>query len=343
MRYVVIVLALCVAALPLRAQETVASANLPESVLLEGMTLFLQDYNRCSAAAYSIQLSYFTTSDYQANVLRLNPHTEDVSVRLDEMVTAAEEVGLKGVVRYGGTIEMLKTLLAAGFPVLIENEYYEGPNGFDDWSSHNRVAIGYDEATQEIIFYDSLLSNNTTPLVRRKYADVLQRWRAFNNDYLVLYKPEDEAKVQAALGPMWDATANAEWVLEKAEAEIAGENRDSFAVYNKGWALTKLGRYEEAVEAFDLAQRIGLPWRFFWYEFTIFDAYLATGRYDEVEKLVRATLVGTPGVEELYYYIALAYEGRGNQERALANLEAALYRNRFFRAAQEKYEDLKGS
>lgn len=346
MRYMLMVLIALIMTLPALAQndaQSVAAAPLPASVQLEGVSLFWQDYNRCSAAAYSIQLSYFMESDYHENIKRLNPHIEDVSVRVEEMVEAAEEVGLKGIVRRGGTVETLKSLLAAGFPVLIENEYYEGANGWKDWTSHNRVAIGYDDATRDLLFYDSLLSTRESPIVRRKYEDIEARWRAFNHDYLVLYRPEEEEKLIATLGDMWDEQKNAAWVLERAEADIAGASRDSFALYNKAWALLQLGRTAEAVDFYDQARALGLPWRFFWYDFSALEAYLAVGRYETVKEIVRATLDGAQGIEELYYYIALAYEAEGETDRAIANLEAALFRNRFFSAAQKKLNDLKDS
>jgi tetratricopeptide (TPR) repeat protein len=304
-----------------------------------------QDLNRCSAAAFTIQLSGYDefTGDYTAVMRRLNPNPEDVSVRVEEMVEMAKDYGLNGIVRRGGTVELMKQLLYAGFPVLIENSYYDGAGGFKDWMSHNRVLVGYDDAAGVFLIKDSLLGNGDDKLgVRMKYEDVDERWRDFNRDYLVLYRPSQEAALQAVLGPQWDATYNAEWVLQQAAADEAAGKKDSFTTYNRGWALLQLGRTEEAVATFDQAMSVGLPWRFFWYDFSVFEAYLKVGRYDDVINLVQKTIAGTKGIEEMYYYAALAYLAQGNTDRAKANLEAALYRNKFFTEAQTKLDELNG-
>lgn len=346
-RSVATLICLLLIVIPAAAQEIVVTpeeipTDLPASAYINGLDMIWQDVNRCSAAALTIQLSYFDefTDDYNTIMRRLNPNAEDVSVRIEEMITVAAEYGLKGIVRRGGTIIMLKKLVVAGFPVLIENSYYDGAGGYNDWMSHNRVLVGYDDATQEFLFLDSLLGNGEDEKGKRlNYGDVDERWRAFNRDYLVLYRPEQETALQAVLGPQWDDTYNVMWTLQQNESELNTERADSFTLFNKAWALLQLGRYDEAAATYDAARNLGLPWRMFWYEFGALEAYLAVGRYDDVITIVRNTLQNAPGVEELYYYIALAYYGQGNTERAVANLEAALFRNRFFTEAQVKLNE----
>ncbi|MCL4251209.1 MAG: hypothetical protein KJ065_23875 [Anaerolineae bacterium] len=331
------------------AQENVTTAMnapLPGAVRLEGVLPVYQDVNRCSAAALTIQLSYFTgTRPYDEVIRALNPNSEDVSVRLDEMARyAADAYGLQGVIRYGGTLDMLKALVAAGFPVLIENVYYDGAGGFNDWLSHNRVVMGYDDALQEIYTFDPLLGNGPDDTGRPiPYADIDSRWRPFNRDMLVLYRPEDEAKVQQALGQHWDSTFNLEWALSLSEQELAGDSPDSFSLFNMGETLVMLGRYEEAADAFDRARAIGLPWRITWYQFGPFEAYLAVGRYDDVIALARETIAGTQGVEEVYYYAARAYEATGDLLRAEANYEVAVWRNRYYTEAAQALARLRGT
>jgi Tfp pilus assembly protein PilF len=57
------------------------------------------------------------------------------------------------------------------------------------------------------------------------------------------------------------------------------------------------------------------------------------GRYDDVIMLARSVIDSTPGVEEVYYYAALAYQAQGDLMRAKANLEVAVLRNPSFTAA----------
>ena len=336
-----------------RAQDAVVGAgertvitleNLPERVLLSGLDMIWQDPNRCSAAALTIQLSYYRDGmNYWETIRYLNPREEDMSVRLDEMIAYGETFGLRGIERTGGTFDMLKLLVANGFPVLIENVYYNGNDVDLDWTSHNRVITGYDDARGILYAFDSVLGNGDDGAGREfEYAFIEDRWRPMMRDYLVLYEPEDEAFLQAVMGPQWDVQYNAEWTLQQVQADLNGELPDSFDKYNLGTALVALGRYEEAAQAFDEARAIGFPRQMLWYQFGPLEAYLQVGRYQDVMALTRNVIADAPGVEEMYYYIARAYLGEGNTERAIANLEAAIWRNPNFAAANELLAELRG-
>lgn len=344
-------LALCLmlmlaSVMPLNAQTEALSESmsLPPAVRLDGLTLVYQDVNRCSAAALAIQLSYFEdTLAYSEAIRFLNPHAEDVAVRLDEMVAFARSRGLGAIERIGGTPEMLKALIANDFPVLIENSYYDGPNYYRDWMSHNRVIMGYDDAAGMFYSYDPLLGAGEDRLGRPiPYNDIETRWRPFNRDYMVVYRLEDEDRLRAVMGDHWDVVYNTEFALAQSQAEIDSGNVDSFTYFNLGSSLALLGRHEEAADAFDRARANGLPWRMFWYQYGIFEAYYHTGRYDDMIALARDVIAGTPGVEEVYYYAGLAYEAQGDFVRARGNYEVALWRNPGLFAASAGLARLRG-
>lgn len=341
---VVLVLAL---ALPARAQEA-----LPSSVRLEGLSMVWQDINRCSAAAFTIQLSYWIEEpvNYREVIGRMNPNPRDLSVRVEEMVEIAQErYGLMGVVRRGGTLELMKALVAAGFPVLVENSYYEGGNATRDWMSHNRVLMGYDDALQEFYFFDSLLGNGPDRRGRAfTYEDFDRRWLAFNRDYVVLFPPERAATVQLILGDMWDEEANARFVIEQAQADLAtltSRMDRAFALLNLAYGYFHTGQLEAAVTAVDEALALNaLPWRYFWYEFAALDIYVAAERYGDVQRIVSNTLAGLPGVvEELYYYAGVVAEAQGDTRRALNNYRAAVQGNLYYIAASDALRALEAS
>lgn len=325
------------------ADNTILPAP-PASMRLPGLRAVYQQVNRCSAAALTIQLSYFGWEGTYDDVIRgLNPHAEDVAVRLDEMIGFVEPFDLRAVERIGGTNEILRSLVAAGFPVLIENSYYDGPGGFQDWMGHNRVVMGYDDALQVFYTFDSLLGNGDDGQGRPiPYDDMDVRWKAFNRDYLVLYRPEEEARLQAVLGDDWDATLNAEWALEQSLAELETESADSFTLFNLGSSLALLGRYEEAAAYFDQARTLGLPWRMLWYQYGPFESYYQMGRYEDVLQLAREVIAGTPGVEEVYYYAGRAYEALGDAQRAESNYQVAMMRNLNYAEAGAALASLRG-
>ncbi|MBZ0307978.1 MAG: C39 family peptidase [Anaerolineae bacterium] len=317
---------------------SVRAQEIPSEVRLEGLDMLWQQYNRCSATALYMQLSYYDYAGSATDIVRwLNPYEEDYSVRLEEMIRFAETQGLRGIARTGGTRDLMQSLVAGGFPVLVENAYWHR-NDNDDWMSHNRILMGYDNSS--FYFYDPLLGPGDDHRgYAIRYEEFDGRWRDFNRDYLVIYRPEEEARLQAILGEHWSAESNAARTLEQAQTEVSS-HADAFSYYNLGSAQVVLGDYAAAVQSFDQARALGLPWRMFWYRFEIFDAYLQVGRYEDVIALVYHTLENTTQIQEMYYYIGRAYEGQGNTERALANYYAALARNANYPEAQAAIDAL---
>lgn len=311
------------------------------SNVLTGFSLVWQQYNRCATAALTIQLSYFDWDGrYDQVIAALNPHEEDVSVRMDEMAAFAEAQGLGAVVRTGGTLDTVRALIDAGFPLLVENVHYEGPN---DWMSHNWVIVGYDDDAGAVLAFDPRLGAGPDLTGRPVLYDEFDtHWQPFNRNYLVLYHPDDEAALMAALGDDGDITANAERTLAQAEAEFDADNTDAFALFNMASALVDLGDYEQAAALYDDALSRELPWRMLWYQFGPFEAYLQTGRYDDVIALAQGVNATTPGVEEMYYYTGRAYAGLGDTARAADFFEVALFRNRHYTAAETALAELEG-
>lgn len=323
-------------------QFSSVAQSLPPSAQLTGLRMVYQNVNRCAPAALTIQLSYFPqfTGRYNDLIRRLTPSAQDVSVRIEEMVAVAEEYGLHGVVRRGGTLDLLKRLVAAGYPVLIENVYYDGANGWRDWMSHNRVMMGYDDAKQEAYFYDSLLGDGGGQGYAIAYPELDERWKPFNRDYLVVYTPDQAAEVQALLGDDWHEPDNHARVLVQALADLDRQPQDVFALYNRGWAELQIGLFEQAASTFDQALALGLPWRFLWYDYSPFEAYLQVGRYQDVIELGADVFTYAPGVEEVHYYVGQAYEALGDAKRAQSRYELALSLNRYFSPAQSALEKL---
>lgn len=328
-----------------QAQEPAAPAvsippDLPPEVRLQGLKMMWQQYNRCSPTALYIQLSYFNYAGSATDIIRwLNPYNEDKSVRLEELIAFAETQGLRGIARTGGSFELMQRVLAAGFPILVENAYWHR-NDNNDWMSHNRIMMGYDSGS--FYFYDPLLGpGDDQNGYGIRYEEFDRRWRDFNRNFMILYHPEQEAELQAALGEHWDPQANARFTLAQAQAETESQ-QDMFSYYNLGAAHLALGEIEAASAAFDRARAMGMPWRMHWYRFEMMEAYLAAGRYDDVIALVYEVLENADEIQEAYYYIGKAYEGQGNIERARANYFAALARNANYPEAQAAIDALAG-
>lgn len=309
---------------------------------LTGFRWVKQDWNNCGPANITMALSYYgwqQSMDYAASFLR--PDREDKNVSPSEMVAfVREQSQVRALTRIGGDMELLKQLINAGFPVVVETvldaEAY-------DWIGHYETIVGYDDTAGAFYIYDSFIGTGEDGLGRPDpYEKFDQNWQDFNRAFIVLYRPEEEALVARILGERADVTRAAEIAAEKAQAEARANPNDAFAWYNLGSALTQLGQYEQAANYFDVARRLNtLPWRLTLYTFDIFEAYFNVGRYDDVLALVEANkLNGGQYVEETYYWQGRVLAAQGNTTQAAASFRQALARNPRFAAAQTALDQL---
>ncbi|MEL7673794.1 MAG: C39 family peptidase [Chloroflexota bacterium] len=316
---------------PLVAPTTVP---LPPAARLGNIRYEEQGWNNCGPTTMTMALSYFGWSQNQYTAANwMKPHTEDKNVSPWQMVRFVHDnTGLKALYRYGGTIELVKRLVAAGFPVVIEKGFQ--PAG-EDWMGHYLLVMGYDDSQQRFLAYDSYLGNGSGNGLPHPYSIFDENWRHFNRVFIVVYEPSREMELRNALGGYADPAYGYQIALETARAEAAQNNGDKWAWFNMGTAYTLLNEYENAAIAYDQAFQLQLPWRMLWYQFGPYEAYFRTGRFEDVLLLADTNRNITPYVEETYYWKGVVYAAQGDTQAALRELDRALYYNKNFVPAQE--------
>jgi hypothetical protein len=318
------------------------------SVTLSGLRHEHQGWNNCGPATLAMALSYWGQELTQNDTApMLKPDPEDKNVSLWEMEQVVRGLGLGAMARVGGSVGQIKTLIQAGFPVIVETWYVRDAH---DQLGHYRLIVGYDDPAQEFITYDSLHG----PDVAIGYRELDELWRVFNRAYLVIYALEEWESVAEALGTdVYDA-AMYEEALEVARIEAVSAppacvayadcaDWVMFSWFNMGSSLTSLGRHAEAVEAYDRARQQGLHYRMLWYQFGPYESYYAVGRYDDVIALADATLATTDNLEESYYWRGMARLAQGDVEGARADFEAALHYHENWSPAVDMLARIQGS
>ncbi len=318
---------------------------LPISYRLNNVRYEAQTWNNCGPATLTNALSFF---GYQSNQRRaaewLKPNYEDKNVspwQMERFVNEhVPELAVFALVRMNGTLELLKRLIANDFPVIIEKGYDPEPQRLG-WMGHYLLIIGYDDRASQFTTHDSYIGANTP----YRYDYIEKMWQHFNYTYLVLYPANRYERLRQLLGDDIDERQNAINALERARAQAIANERDAFAWFNMGTSFLALGMPREAAVAYDQARNYGLPWRMLWYQFGPFEAYYQVGRYDDMIALAQANLNDGGGqyVEETYYYGGLARAAKGERERALANLNAAIQFNPNFTPAVEARRQLLGN
>jgi hypothetical protein len=289
--------------------------------------------NNCGPASLSFMLRFWGWNGDQNTVGSvLHPSPEDKNVMPEELAQfAADRSELEVLLRTGGSLDDLRGLIAAGFPVMVEmgltvEEYHLG------WMGHYSLLAGYDDKTREFLAQDSYRGQD----FHWEYDFLLQNWRAFNFTYLVTFPPDRENEVKAVLGPNADPSVNLvnTLALARRETQTLGGGSLTFAFFNLGSSLTALGKYAEAAAAFDQARALGLPWRFLWYQIGPYTAYYSSGRYQDVITLAEETLSQQLNLEESWYWRGMARMALGDRKGAVADWREALARHPGYSPAQ---------
>lgn len=322
----------------------------PLQTRIENVVHHMQEWNNCGPATTAMALSVFGEEWEQVETANyLKPNSEDRNVTPDEIAHFARtQTDVGAVSRVNGDLDLLKALIAHGFPVIIEVGLDPpGEVAWLEWYGHYLLAAGYDDNTQALWVYDSLIWDSIDPLLANgpegraySYDDLEIYWPQFNGAFVIFYEEEREAELISIVGETWDETRMWEQALIDAQSALINEQENAFSWFNLGSAYTKVGKYEEAVKAFDKARSIGLPWRMMWYQFGPYEAYYAVGRHDDVRLLANTTLAERPYFEESFYWRGLSSLALGAEGSARADFLAANEFNPWFAPAADKLIEL---
>lgn len=295
----------------------------PTSYRLDGVSFFRQGWNNCGPANLAMGLSFFNWTGTQEDTANwLKPNREDKNVTPQQMVDYVNKfTNLRAAWRMAGSLEQLQWLVGNNFVVIVESGYE--PRG-EGWFGHYETVVAYDQNRRTVTVYDSYLGRASRPSIVYGETQFDNNWRTFNRNYIVIYPPNRETELIKYLGGDWYERTNRGRAVQIAQQEASEEPNNPFLWFNLGTSLTSIGRYEEAVVAFERAFNIGLPYRMMWYQFQPYEAYLQTGRFDEVLALANNTLKTTRYVEETYYYRGRAYEMMGDNAAARVEYDNAL-------------------
>ncbi|MBP6209993.1 MAG: C39 family peptidase [Anaerolineales bacterium] len=334
---------------------TATFAPVPASVILPGVIYVDQHerWNYCGPANLTMALNFWGWKGNRDDVAKVvKPGSGDTRVnfidrgKADKNVMPYEMVDFvnenteyRALVRLGGDEALIKRLIAAGFPVVVEKGYYErDTTGKISWLGHYLFTTGYDDAQGGFIVQDAYTKPGKN--IVSKYNDYQDGWRAFNYIFMVVYPAGREEEMLTALGPWVDETWAAQHALEMAEKEIKTlkGNNLFFAWFNKGTSHVALREYADAAVAYDQAfatyaewdtKTQDRPYRIMWYQTGPYFAYFYSGRYQDVINLANTTLTDPASKQERTLEESLLWRGRayyqiGDTESAVRDYRTTL-------------------
>lgn len=296
-------------------------APLPAQASIASPPFEYQTPNNCGPAVLSMALHIYGWEGDQGDIAEfIKPNIKDRNVNPEELryYVRTQAGWLNLEYRVGGGIELLKRLLAANYPVMVESVTSLDPNDalFPDddlWAAHYLLLTGYNDSAQTFTIQDSYRGADMTI----SYSKLEEEWKPFNNLYIVMYFPEFEEEMKALLASDWDPDLNRQNTLAASQAAAAINPADAFAWFNYGSNLTYFERYEEAALAYDKAREIGLPLRMFRYQFGPFLAYFHSGRNDDLLVLTKYAIDITNMSEETWLWYGYGLYRKGDNAGAL--------------------------
>jgi tetratricopeptide (TPR) repeat protein len=307
---------------------------LPSQAFLPSPVHEKQDINNCGPAVLSMALHMYGWEGNQYDIAKIvKPISKDRNVNPEELhYYVLNEAGwLKAEYRVAGNLELLKRLLAANYPVIIEEaskvepEWANGPND-DLWDAHYLLITGYDDAEAVFTVQDSQFVANIGADKKIPYNTLMKDWKPFNYLFMIIYFPQDEEEVKSILGTNWDESQSRQNAMDIANAAIVADTQDAFAWFNLGSTLVYFERYQEAAQAYDQSFTIGLPQRMTRYQFGPFFAYYNADRIDYLLEITENTykLINGYYAEEALLWHGWGLYRKGDTTGAIADWRKAL-------------------
>ena len=341
---------------------TISPTPLPILVNLKGVKYEDQHnrWNYCGPANLSMALTFWGWDGNRDVVGKaIKPSDKDKNVMPYEMVdfVTNDVPGIGALLRSGGDIDLIRRMVANGFPVLAEKGYYEYDyNGKLGWMGHYQYVTGYDDTQGTLLVQDTY---NDGPNHAILYPEFIKGWRDFNYVFIITYPLERQAEVLNLLGPYADANWSYRhaWETAQEETQRLTGNDQFFAWFNVGTSLVNLADYGGAAAAYDTAFQVYAqlpedpvgasattrPYRMMWYQTGPYFAYYYSARYQDVINLADNTLLKTisePVLEESLYWRAMAKAALGDTGGAIQDLQDSLKWHPGFQPSVAKLQEL---
>jgi hypothetical protein len=315
---------------------TVTPTALPASSSLQAPKFEQQTMNNCGPASLSEYLRFYGWDGNQQTVAGvLKPKPEDRNVNVEEIVYFVRNYAgwLNIEYRVGGNTNILKTLIANGIPVMIEESFHSDKKYWptdDLWAGHYLFINGYNNATQSFVAQDTYYG----PDMVIGYNELEKNWQSFNHVFVMIYPPDKEDTVKAILGNDWDVDKNRQRALDDALKATNQEPTNTYNWFNLGSNLVYFDRYGEAAAAYDKARDLGFPQRMLRYQFGPFIAYFNSLRNDDLMAMAKFAIGITPNSEEARLWMGWALYRQGDKEAAHSEFMKALNLNERYVDAQ---------
>lgn len=279
------------------------ASALPAAVTLENIRHEQQGPDNCGPVTALTILGYHGTRVTQGQaVSALKDSPRDPQVTSLELAAYFGQYGLRSMIRSAGTPELIRSLVARGLPVVVQQRLHARSN-----VAHFRTVYGY--RSGRFLTSDPLRG----PALWLTEAEFRHLWHYYNGEYLIAYPASRQAEVYAVLGGDVRAATNWQRLKALATRNASAQPNDPYHWWGLGKANLRLGNVKAATENFDRAVALGVPTLYFLYRQEAFEAWTQAGHHAKTLKYASRALKIDPNSKELRKFISLArrsQEGR---------------------------------
>lgn len=277
-----------------------------------------QTFNNCGPAATAMVLQYFGYNVSQEETrahLRTNP--DDKNVFITEISSYIKnDYGLENKVLFNGDLKTIKTLVANGVYVVVEDFLHPGED-----IGHVLVIRGFDDKNGVLVADDSYFGVG----IKYPYATWDEgQWKPYNREFMPVYKKDREEIVKSIIGENWDERTMYKASIEVNLADTVKNPNDMYAWFNLGKSYYHLGEYQKAKDAFEKSQNIGWPKRMLWYFTEPVENYNKLGEYQKAIDTANLGLWYNDNFSEMHDQKSVAYKGLGQIESLKTEAQKAV-------------------
>ncbi|MCW5882014.1 MAG: C39 family peptidase [Anaerolineae bacterium] len=277
---------------------------------------FWQTQNNCGPTAVAMAASVFGIDvDPQVARWALRPEPDSVGMDASRVDTYVRQLGLAARPRVNGTPDLLRRLLAADVPVLV-NQWLTSSQRIE----HYRLVLGYDTVARGFYVHDSTYG----PYRWVSEADFMALWIPTGRPYVPIYRPNQESAVAAIIGQDWDTPTMYGHAYGRAVDDVWAAPSDAWAWARLGSFAFASGDAATALTAWRAARALGLPQGELWLPGWLAAAALDEGDYAAALGYADQALRRYPAWPGLHYVRGAALLGLGRSAEAAAALRHAL-------------------
>jgi hypothetical protein len=162
----------------------------PTEVSIGSLVHVDQTLDNCGPAAIGEVLRYYGIVKSQQELQSILRPNNPYGMTTDGIPGYARSVGLRALVGTHGSPAVIKELVKAGLPVIVEQHLSD-----DDAQLHYRAIEGYDDALSQFVAADPYFG----PRYALNYSDFEQLWRPASHTFVVLYPPSKQPALDDAL------------------------------------------------------------------------------------------------------------------------------------------------